>query len=144
MQWNESFSIGIDEIDRQHKLLLEYFASLQAAIGNGGRWSDIHFPLVKLREYAYTHFGMEESLMLMSDYPGTAEHIEGHRKILAKLDDLEKESLQNDITSGATEFLRNWLVGHILHSDKDYAQHFAKGGRIIVRDSLSPLLPVSR
>lgn len=134
LNWDDSFTVGIDEIDHQHKLLLDYFSLLLDAIAMGGRWSDVHFPLVQLREYAYSHFGKEESLMRMSDYPGTEEHCESHRKIIQGLDALEKDSLHKNITEEATAFLQNWLIGHIMHADKDYARHFANGGKIIVRD----------
>lgn len=135
MQWDDSFSIGIDEIDHQHKMLLDCFTLLQDAIDKGGRWMDVHFPLVQLREYAHIHFGVEESLMRMSDYPGTAEHIECHRKILGKLEELEKESLRRDIAEEVTAVLRHWLIGHIMRTDKDYARHFANGGKIVVRET---------
>lgn len=134
MQWNEDLSVGIDEIDKQHRILLDYFNLLLDAISMGGRWSDMHFPLMQLREYATTHFGKEESLMLMSDYPGTEEHIDSHRKIIKGLDDLEKESLNKNLSDEATALLQHWLLGHIMHADKEYARHFANGGKIIVRD----------
>ena len=134
MQWDDNLSVGIDEIDKQHKLLLDYFNLLLDAIALGGRWSDTHFPLMQLREYALNHFGKEETLMLMSDYPGTEEHIESHRKIIKGLDELEKESLSKNITADVTAHLQHWLLGHIMHADKAYAKHFANGGKIIVRD----------
>ena len=40
MQWNEDLSVGIDEIDKQHRILLDYFNLLLDAISMGGRWSD--------------------------------------------------------------------------------------------------------
>jgi len=134
VQWNESLSVGIDEIDHQHRLFLDYFNLLIDSINGGGRWSEVHFPLVQLRNYAQRHFSLEESLLRMSDYPGTDEHIECHRKIIEQLDVLEKESLNKNITADAAALLQHWLLGHIMHTDMDYARHFAKGGRIVVRD----------
>jgi hemerythrin len=134
MQWNDSLSIGIDEIDHQHRLFLDYFNLLIDAIDGGGRWSDVHFPLMQLRDYAQRHFSLEESLMRMSDYPGTDEHIEGHRKIIERLDALERESLNKNISGDAAALMQHWLLGHIMHADKEYARYFAQGGRIVVRD----------
>lgn len=133
MQWEKEYSIGIDEIDHQHQTLLGYMRLLAEAIDNGGRWTDIHFPLVQLREFAQNHFALEESLMRMSDYTGTADHIEGHRKILKSLTDLEKMSLEKNITNEDARFMQQWLIGHIMKTDRDYAEHFANGGRIVVR-----------
>jgi hemerythrin len=134
VQWNESLSVGIDEIDHQHRLFLDYFNLLIDAINSGGRWSDVHFSFVLLRDYAKRHFFLEESVLRMSDYPGTDEHIECHRKILEQLDVLEKESLNKNISGEATALLQYWLLGHIMHTDIDYARHFAEGGKIVVRN----------
>jgi hemerythrin-like metal-binding protein len=135
MQWQDSYSIGIEEIDSQHRMLLDNFTLVEEAIRRGGGWSEIHFPLRQLRVYAEMHFSTEESLMRMSDYPGTEQHIESHRNILQKLIELEKQSLQTDVCAELTAVLRNWLLGHIMHADLDYARHFANGGRILVRRS---------
>lgn len=133
MQWCEKYSIGIDEIDRQHKILFDFFTQVDLAISDGGRWPEIHFPLVRLREYSRLHFGAEESLMRMADYPGVERHAKEHHGILQKLQSLENRSLHADVTAEMTQFLRDQLIRHILHQDMDYARHFANGGRIAVR-----------
>lgn len=134
MQWDNTYSIGIDEIDNQHKLLIDYITLLQDAIACGGRWSDVHFPLIQLREFAEMHFRIEESLMSMSDYPDTANHLEAHREILRRLAGLERSSLEKmNVAADEALFLREWLFGHIMKADRDYARHFANGGKIIVR-----------
>lgn len=135
MQWDARFSIGIDVIDHQHQVLLEHFSQLQQAIEAGGRWSDVHFPLIALREYAHSHFHVEECLMRMSDYPETEAHIESHHKILQQLGSLEHSSLQKNLAAEDACFLRDWLVGHIMKADRDYANHFANGGQIRINDA---------
>lgn len=135
MEWDDRFSVGIKEIDQQHKILLDYFALLHDAIEGGGRWSDVHFPLVQLKEYAHIHFMMEEALMGMSDYPGTQEHIEAHRKIIQQLEELEQKSLHKNLKVQDADFLRDWLMGHMLKTDRDYARHFANGGKIMVKET---------
>lgn len=135
MDWDEKFAIGIDEIDRQHRILLDYFSLLHDAIKLGQRWSTFYFPLIRLKEGAQFLFMLEESLMIMSEYPGTQDHIEAHRKILRQLGELELKSLHRDLVIEDAQFLRDWLIGHIIKSDRDYARHFATGGRIIVKET---------
>ena len=137
MQWCEKYSIGIDEIDRQHRILLDFVTQVERAVNHGGRWSEIYFPLVRLREYTRTHFGLEESLMRMSDYSDTERHVEEHHNILQKMQSLENRSLRTDVTSDMTHFLRDQLVSHFLYQDMGYAYHFANGGFIAVRNHSS-------
>lgn len=137
VQWDERFAIGIDVIDHQHRMLLDYFTLLNDAIASGGRWSDVHFPMLQLREYAQHHFSVEEALLRMSDYPTTEVHIESHRTILQNLENLERSSLQKNLRPEDADFLRDWLLGHTLKADRDFALHFATGGRIVVRKAQS-------
>lgn len=133
MQSSDEYSIGIDEIDRQHRVLFDLFAQVEQAIRHGGRWTEIHYPLVRLREYTRLHFGAEESLMRISGYPETEKHEEEHRGFLQKLQSLENKSLHAAVTSEMTQFLRHRLVSHIMQHDIDYARYFANGGSIAVR-----------
>lgn len=135
MQWDDAYSIGIEEIDNQHKILFDYFRVLLDAARIGGRWAETHFPLMQLRDYAITHFGKEESLMRMSDYDETDKHIESHEKIIARLNELETASIQHkNICKDTAALIQHWLVAHIMHADRRYAQHFMNGGKIVVRD----------
>lgn len=128
-RWNSGFSVGIDQIDAQHKTLFGYIADLEKSVENPDdrqRWSAIHYAIVQLRDYTRIHFSIEECLMEILDYPGRNVHIQEHSRFVSFLSDLERRSItHNDITENEiVEFLRNWLLNHIAVSDREYGLHF--------------------
>ncbi len=57
--WNNNFSVGIDQIDAQHKVLIGHIAGQEASVDNPDekqRWSSIHYAIVQLRDYTRIHF----------------------------------------------------------------------------------------
>lgn len=129
--WNNSFSVGIDQIDDQHKDLFNCIADLENSISNPDekqRWSSIHYSIVKLRDYTRIHFSIEECVMEILDYPGRAAHIREHNRFAEVVSELERRSItHNNITANEiVEFLRDWLVKHIAVVDQDYSRYFAK------------------
>jgi long-subunit acyl-CoA synthetase (AMP-forming) len=68
MKWSDEYSVGIQEIDDQHKKLISMFAAVEESIVSAGSWSDIHYGLVTLKEFARSHFLLEQALMRMSGY----------------------------------------------------------------------------
>lgn len=132
MDWKSEYSVGIDEIDKQHRVLLDYFSLIEDAVAAGGNWSSLHFILIQLHDYARIHFSVEETLMHMFAYPGTADHISLHQGFFAKLKELEQQSLTTDVTKGTVEFLHQWLLQHITGADKGYARHIAGGAPVVL------------
>ncbi len=125
MQWRDAFSVGIPEIDAQHKILVQCINDLQAAVAGNERWSLVHATLVRLGDYTRIHFTVEESLMRILGCASEA-HIEEHRRFSYRLDELKARALSDDVSNEAPEFLGSWLSGHIRGCDKDYAAHFVR------------------
>ncbi len=132
MHWKEEYSIGIEEIDNQHRVLLDYFSLIEDSVAGGGSWSSLHFILIQLHDFARIHFSVEEALMRMYAYPGSNDHISQHQGFFAKVKELEQQSLTADVTKGTVEFLHHWLLQHITKADKGYAQHIANGAPIVL------------
>ena len=135
MYWKEEFSVGIEDIDKQHRVLFEYFTLFENSVANGANWSGLHFILIQLRDFARIHFAAEEILMHLFAYPAAAAHIETHQAFFRKLKQLEQESLQTDVTQGTLEYLHHWLVTHIVGEDKGYARHIASGAPVVMSKS---------
>ena len=79
MKWNDEYSIGIVEIDEQHKKLFE----LSEIFNEATEINEIKDILLFLEEYMQFHFNTEESMMRKYNY----ELIEEHKKLH---DDLKK------------------------------------------------------
>jgi hemerythrin len=120
--WQESLSIGVLEIDIQHKLLFEKFNAFLAACDAQAEADAIHRLFWFVEAYAMTHFGQEEKLMQEVNYPSLQIHRERHQQFAAEVTRL-KEVLRTDgpspsLISTATTFISTWLVDHISTMDR--------------------------
>lgn len=130
MQWKDEYSVGVAEIDDQHKGFIDLLAVIDAAITNRESWSDVFFKLEQLREHARFHFAVEESLMRMHGYPTLAEHVEMHKHFLAKLDQLQMTTLSRQVTMATINYLRNWYTEHMQGADVAYVRFITDNGKV--------------
>jgi hemerythrin-like metal-binding protein len=131
MDWKEEYSVGIKEIDTQHKELLSLFSRIMDSVEQGLQWSEVHYRIVELRNFASFHFDFEEALLRLYGCPETDAHVEFHKQFFAKLHDIEKRSLLDEVKREMFKFLFDWLFGHILTTDKAYAKHILSGAKIV-------------
>jgi hemerythrin-like metal-binding protein len=130
MQWKDEYSVGITEIDDQHKGVIEQITVINAAIDNREGWSDVFFKLEKLRDHARFHFALEESLMRMHDYPKQAEHAELHKHFLEKLDQLQMTTLSRQVTMNTINYVSNWYTEHMKTQDKEFVRYIIDSGKV--------------
>jgi hemerythrin-like metal-binding protein len=130
MQWKEEYSVGIAEIDDQHKGIVELFTVINAAIDAREGWSDVFFKLEKLREHARFHFALEESLMRMHGYSKHAEHVDQHKHFLDKLDQLQMTTLSRQVTMNTIQYLSNWYTEHMKTQDRDFVRYIIDHGKV--------------
>jgi hemerythrin len=127
--WDDSFSVGFEAIDHQHKGLVNMTNTLFEACRQGAAMADVTYltTIRKAVEYARIHFADEEKYMGKANYPRLNEHKKEHEAFVAKI----VETL-NEFESGKTapinmaRFLKKWLLNHIAVSDKQYAPYLAK------------------
>jgi hemerythrin len=132
MVWDDSLSVGVAEVDRQHKTLIELLNVLHDG-KNQGRGSDVlRDALAKLATYTVEHFAYEEKILGQYGYPELSEHHDSHEKLKARVVEF-KTAFDEGRSSLGIElfmFLRSWLNGHIRGSDRAYGKYLnAKGVR---------------
>lgn len=124
--WDDSLSIGIESIDAQHRRIIDYINELEAARAANDRIG-ISQVLIGLTEYTITHFTFEEELMMLADYPITAEHQRAHAAFAARIHRyMEQHESGADVTRRLLSELKLWLSQHIQGSDKHYAPFVKK------------------
>lgn len=128
IQWNDSYSVGIQRIDEQHKRLIKMINDLAKAMRFGEGKNVISKIIHEMSEYAVFHFSTEEELFEKFAYPDKEAHIAEHKKFTEKVKDFQKgyEEGRLLITVEVLRFLSDWLNNHILISDKKYAPFFAE------------------
>lgn len=130
MEWKDEYAIGIKEIDAQHKELISLFSRVTDAVAQSLPWSDIHFRVLEVKNFAAFHFEFEEALMRLFGYPQTDDHSNGHKQFVAKMNEIEKSSIADDVKQEVVTFLVKWLFDHILKSDRAYAQYILAGASV--------------
>jgi len=131
--WHKEYSIGVDEIDSQHKRLLELMGHVYELGKVGNSHPLLEAVLGELSRYALFHFRSEELLMRTYSYPGYIEQRKEHDKLLARLGELLPE-----VSSGSRKigsfllFLVNWFVDHDNYLDKDFGSYVVSARRRLV------------
>ena len=120
--WNDSFSVGSEEIDSQHRNLVGMLNGLHEAMSRGRGRDIMVATITNLVAYTRTHFRTEEDLFKHVGYPHTAAHVKEHQAFTGKITDFRdrfsagKAALSVEVMN----FLSDWLKNHIMGSDKQY------------------------
>ena len=128
--WNENFSVGVREIDEQHKRLIGMINELNEVDNTTVGSETIFDVLTKMTNYALSHFEEEEQYMIKYNYPDYSIHKDQHSKFKDQLitfckdTKAHKESIPTEIFS----YLRTWLINHILETDMAYKSFFNEKG----------------
>ncbi len=122
MSWRPEFSVGVMEIDSQHKMLIDIINHLHEAMTLGGKPQLMLKAFAELVEYTRLHFSAEEKLMQSWGYPQLEEHKRKHRAMVAHI-----EGYRAGLESGSAAtsmklmtFVKEWLSRHILETDQGY------------------------
>lgn len=129
-QWNESLSVGISQIDQQHKKLVELVNQLFTAMSEGKGNDVLDKVLAELVGYTRSHFSTEERLMQQHGYPALAAHQSEHKAFTDKVGVMVSEFKSGKValSNKVSAFLRDWLKGHIMGTDKKYAPFLQEKG----------------
>jgi len=118
--WDDSMSIGVPQIDAQHKQLFILANDVARTLERGFDKESIQMDLGILCNYAVEHFAMEEALMDMDAYPDYDLHMSEHMQCTTKaLDFLEAFSSDKEVDmSEFLQFVTFWIRDHILNVDQ--------------------------
>ncbi|MCB1915512.1 MAG: hemerythrin family protein [Rhodocyclaceae bacterium] len=129
-EWSDGYSVGVQEIDEQHKELVALLNQLHTAIHEHHGSEASRRILDELADYTRTHFMVEESLMRVSNYPEFEAHKHNHEELIAQVQALQEklDSGQAAITFELLHFLKVWLTRHINEADKHFGDFFTQHG----------------
>ena len=128
--WNESYSVGIEKIDTQHKKLIDILNQLYESFVDQTVGQKIEDVLLDLVDYTNYHFRTEEELFEEYNYPHKEKHIVEHVEFIQKIIDFNEDfkAGKSALSFQLMNFLRNWLIKHICGSDQAYVSHFSNIG----------------
>ena len=130
ISWSDQLSAGIEEIDTQHKKLVQLINGLHDHMLAGDAGDIMGKVLDRVIEYTVFHFGTEERLMSEYEYPQSPVHKLEHQKLVSTAVDLQNKlkTGQGHITMETMKFLKDWLQNHILKSDKVFGKFLQSKG----------------
>jgi|SRR5581483_11431512 len=133
LTWSESFSVGHDELDRQHRLLVDAINEVEAAARDPHRPERLERAVHALREKARTHISGENALLrdiqsgiyqlphtrleaqrflLQMAASALDQHTAQHETLLMRLDAIV-EGPRHELY----ESLKSWFVDHAITHD---------------------------
>lgn len=122
MPWSSALMLGIPTIDEQHRCLVALINTLHdeasSPIPDRVVVRDV---LEGLVDYTHNHFIEEEVMFQRYHYPQTSAHTQEHSQFTAKaMDWLLRFEDGEDVDTEALDFLKTWLLHHILEEDRAY------------------------
>lgn len=130
VEWQDSYSVGINSIDQQHKKLINLINQLQTAVDYSTGEEFEREALNELVEYTKTHFTHEEGLMQQYGYPAFEPHKAEHTQMIKQVENViaEYEKDPDRSMTHALNFLKDWLINHINGTDKQYSSFLQEKG----------------
>ena len=126
--WDRTLSVGVPEIDEDHRKLVNMFNLLNRAVAEGASRDYTEALVDELISCTVWHFKHEERLMLKYGYPGLAEHRSEHTGLIDSAQALQRkfQSGESPASSEDIEFVEHWLTGHIYGADMDLGAYLGE------------------
>jgi hemerythrin len=113
--WDEGLSVGVEQIDVEHRQIMRRVRQL-AAVVSEGRPETIRGTLKFLHGYLAEHFAHEEDWMAETGYPAAREHARHHVAMLDAITAARLRAIEDpaslvrasaDLTAALDEHMRN-------------------------------------
>jgi hemerythrin len=121
--WNNSLTVGVPEIDQQHKQLIDQLNLLVDAMHANSGKQEIQKIVHFLDIYVAKHFGYEEECMHKHKCPVASENAAAHCQFIKNLKEIKTELNQKGpsllLAIKVNEHLLDWFVNHIKKLDRE-------------------------
>lgn len=121
--WKDIYSVADEELDNQHKKLFAIYNELYDAQQKGISSGIIDVKLNELFEYTQYHFLSEEKLLEETGYEDLDSQKREHKFFEQHILGLKQSAKIGKIiiTVKTLEYIKDWIITHILGSDKEYS-----------------------
>ena len=108
IEWRDSYSVGIEYLDSQHRKLLELINKIGDAAGTGLSKASCFAVLNAMIRYAQEHFTTEERYLEKNSYPKYLEQKGAHEKFVQETFTMAQELDEEGLLTlgGITIYLR--------------------------------------
>lgn len=124
----DEYLVGIESIDNEHKVLFEiadeiYQLSVNEFVPD--KYDNIADLIQRLKDYTTMHFEHEEAYMESIQYKKMFTQKVQHDHFKRKLEEMDLDSIdenQDEAIQDLLKFVTDWLVEHIIETDKKIAE----------------------
>ncbi len=130
IKWNNELETKIEEIDSQHKKLIQIINKLYTAMLEKKAKNILKDIIGELIDYTKYHFSTEENYMEKYNYPGYLNHKSQHGFFVRKVNEFQEKFKSGSATLSIEilNFLKDWLVNHIKVVDKELGKFLIEKG----------------
>ncbi|MDH4261457.1 MAG: bacteriohemerythrin [Spirochaetia bacterium] len=129
-EWRNNYTVNVAKFDNAHKKIIDLMNELHDIIKLKKDSHSFEKVLNELYGYTKTHFNDELILMEQLGYADAGDHKHEHEKFILQLDDIKHklENSSNLLNVQLLYILKDWLITHIMGTDKKYSEFFNKNG----------------
>jgi len=132
-KWEEVYNTNITSIDTQHKVIIKILNELYDVVLVNKQENKLSDILNELVQYTIYHFREEEKLFDKYGFTEEKEHRAEHQDFIEKVKEFGKtlEKEEGFLVFDLIEFLKDWLIDHIMITDQKYVVFFKDKGIIV-------------
>jgi hemerythrin-like metal-binding protein len=121
-------SVEVEEIDADHRRLIELFNLLAHAAGERRGADYVAALLDELIAATEAHFRHEERLMIGHAYPDRQAHVAEHRELIEAARAMQNTFMATGrgLEERGLDYLEHWLTEHILVADMRLGAYLAE------------------
>lgn len=126
ISWSSKIETGVKKFDEQHKELVRLLNKFYSSMNDGSSNNVLGNILKELANYTVYHFQSEEDAFKRYNFPMKDEHMRSHKNLVDQVVKIIKdfESGKEVVSVNLLQFLKEWVINHIIQEDKEYSKYF--------------------
>jgi hemerythrin len=128
--WKPEYSVNVNRLDEQHRQIFRLMYAVHQALDEELGFEEADRRIRELIEFSEQHFETEEEMLLSNRYAGYDAQKQEHEKLLKNIRYYETKLADPDasVKIEFVDFMKDWLIGHMLLNDSRYRDHLNKMG----------------
>ena len=125
IEWKDEFSVGVPEVDHEHRQLIELINKLHDAMSGENAAMTVTDFLGEIHAHVAAHFALEEKIMRERRYDQYQDHKQDHERLLDEISDIMDAYEENAFYSDEefAQSLEHWFTNHFKTRDARLHKH---------------------